>query len=199
MVVLGLIWLTNLYNFMDGIDGIAAGEAISVLLGAGLILFLKGETNTALLTWLAIFPVAGFLYWNWPPAKLFMGDSCSTFLGLTFGILALITATQGKMSIWTWVILLGAFIVDATWTLVTRIVTGQDWRAPHRSHVYQKLSPSKAQHKKTSILYASTTTLWLLPIGFYVEMTESTPFFYLLTFIPLTIVAYKLRAGQNAQ
>lgn len=158
VAAIAFLWLTNLYNFMDGIDGIAGGEAVTVLAGASLICFLNGNTGLAALLLATSLPVYGFLYWNWPPAKIFMGDACSTFLGLSFASLAVISSKTDAINLWSWIILLALFIVDASWTLAVRIVTGQKWREGHRTHLYQKLS-DKHSHLFSTGLYLSLNLL----------------------------------------
>ena len=93
-----LVWFVNLFNFMDGIDGIAGIEAITVLGGAAIILFVQDQFDwLILLNYLAVC-VAGFLVWNWPPAKVFMGDACSGFLGITLGLLAIVTSSESTIN-----------------------------------------------------------------------------------------------------
>ncbi|MBV5328085.1 MAG: glycosyl transferase, partial [Chlorobium sp.] len=109
----GVVWFINLYNFMDGIDGLAGVEAVSVALGAVFLLLYSGETGSYfLLLLLLAASVLGFLMLNWPPARIFMGDACSGFLGFFFGTMALFTAQSTSMTLWTWLILLGVFVVD---------------------------------------------------------------------------------------
>lgn len=162
VVALAMLWLINLYNFMDGIDGLASGEAVTVLGGIALVLLLVGNTQLAVLLAITAIPMLGFLIWNWPPARIFMGDACSTFLGLSFGTLALITSKDAQITPWVWVIMLSAFWVDATYTLVVRMVTGQDWRSPHRSHLYQRLSAAKKSHLFAMLTYCGLNLLVLL-------------------------------------
>ena len=116
-----LVWMLNLYNFMDGIDGLASVEAIAVCLSASLIYALMGFSSLVWAPLLLSFTVAGFLYWNFPPAKIFMGDAGSGFLGVTLGILSLQAACASPALLWVWVILMGVFVVDATFTLVRQI------------------------------------------------------------------------------
>ena len=154
LVAVAMVWLINLYNFMDGIDGLAGSEAVTVLGAIAIILALAGNTGLAILLTLTALPMIGFLVWNWPPAKIFMGDACSTFLGLSFGTLALITSKDAQITPWVWVIMLSAFWVDATYTLVVRMVTGQDWRSAHRTHLYQRLATKLGSHLKSTLAYS---------------------------------------------
>ena len=132
-----LAWLLNLYNFMDGIDGLASSEAISVSLSASLLLLIQGDTQWSLVLVLLAVCVGGFLIWNWPHAKIFMGDACSGFLGFILGGLALVTTLDGMINLWSWFILLALFITDATVTLCSRILKGEKWTQAHCTHAYQ--------------------------------------------------------------
>lgn len=98
--VISLAWLLNLFNFMDGIDGIAAVETMSVAGSAMLLLWFTGAT-IVYVYWLGVLVVAtaGFLVWNWPPAKIFMGDACSGFLGFCLGIFAMMTSADTRMTL----------------------------------------------------------------------------------------------------
>ena len=146
-----LVWYVNLFNFMDGIDGIAGIEAMTVLGSGALILFVQDQRDwLTLFNYLAIC-IAGFLVWNWPPAKVFMGDACSGFLGFTLGLLAIITSMDVAINLWAWLILFGVFLIDATTTLIRRVVRGQKWYEAHRSHAYQILSRRFGSHRNISV------------------------------------------------
>jgi Fuc2NAc and GlcNAc transferase len=135
LALVAVVWSTNLFNFMDGIDGIAGSEAIFVA-GAGAILnwsYGGDGASTAVMLFLAA-ATLGFLIWNWPPARIFMGDVGSGFLGFTLAVLALAACRRGIMPIEAWVILSGAFLVDSTVTLLRRMVRGDRWFEAHRLH-----------------------------------------------------------------
>jgi Fuc2NAc and GlcNAc transferase len=161
--VIGVAWLLNLYNFMDGIDGIAAGEAVSVSLAAALV---AGLVETALpgLTLLAA-AAAGFLLLNWPPARIFMGDAGSGFLGYAFAVYLLFSANADARFVWVWVLLLGVFWVDATVTLVRRLVAGERWYAAHRSHAYQHAAVRCGRHLPVTLTVIAINLLVLLPLA----------------------------------
>ncbi|MHB8808916.1 MAG: MraY family glycosyltransferase [Desulfobulbaceae bacterium] len=166
VILIGLVWAVNLNNFMDGIDGIASVEAISVTLGGALILWLNGGAVAFifLLVLLAV-AVAGFLVWNWPPAKIFMGDACSGFLGMAIGLFALVTSARGGINLWTWLILYGVFAVDATYTLLRRFARGEKLREAHRSHAYQILARRWQSHLKVTALVLAVNICWLFPLA----------------------------------
>ena len=106
--VVCLIWAISLYNFMDGIDGLAGGEAASVGLIAGALFLAAGHRDLALVAFLVAGAAAGFLGWNWPPARIFMGDVGSGFLGFTFGVLSLIADRSGALSLALGLLLAGS-------------------------------------------------------------------------------------------
>lgn len=160
LAILVVVWLVNLYNFMDGIDGIASVEAISIAVGAALLI---ADPDTQLLISLVACAAAGFLVWNWPPAKIFMGDAGSGFLGYVFAVFALSTASMGLMSLWVWLILGGVFFVDSTFTVIRRMSRGDRWYEAHCSHAYQRLAKKWGSHQSVTLLVAAINTFWLLP------------------------------------
>jgi Fuc2NAc and GlcNAc transferase len=139
LLVVAVVWMINLFNFMDGSDGIAAQEAIFVFGIGGYILFQFHAYELATLAWGLVCLLAGFLSWNWPTARIFMGDSGSCFLGCTIAFYALISYKLYNVPWMVWVLLTALFWFDATVTLVRRILAGQEWRKPHKLHAYQRL------------------------------------------------------------
>ncbi len=161
--VIAIVWLLNLYNFMDGIDGIAAGEAVSVALSALLIATVVGTEMPGLALLAAA--AAGFLMLNWPPARIFMGDAGSGFLGYVFAVYLLFSANQDARFFWVWITLLGVFWVDATVTLVRRVAAGERWYAAHRSHAYQHAALRFGRHLPVTLAVVSINLLVLLPLA----------------------------------
>jgi len=135
----GLLWLwfVNLFNFMDGIDGISAVETIAIGFGLGLAAWAAGlDVSLIVLGWLAAAAALGFLPWNWAPAKLFLGDVGSIPVGYLLGWLLLIMAAEGQ---WAVALILPAYyLADATLTLMRRAVTGKTLWQAHREHFYQQ-------------------------------------------------------------
>ena len=190
-----LVWLLNLYNFMDGIDGIATVEALSVLFGVTVILFLSGHQGNLLLLMIFMAALCGFLIWNWPPAKIFMGDVGSAFIGILIGALSLVTANDGSLNFFIWLILLAVFITDATYTLLVRLIRGEKVYEAHRSHAYQFLSRQYG-HKAVTSGVLAINLLWLLPLAWLGFQFEQYIILLLgLAYAPLIIVARKSRAG----
>ena len=155
---LGVIWATNLYNFMDGIDGLAATEGIIAGL-AGAILIAQQSPGLAWVCLGVSGACAGFLVFNWQPAKIFMGDTGSGSLGFLFAILALASWNAGSARLIQWVIILGAFIFDATITLIRRVVARQAFHTAHRSHAYQRAVRSGWSHQRVTLVFGAISTV----------------------------------------
>jgi Fuc2NAc and GlcNAc transferase len=162
VAVLGIVWTLNLFNFMDGIDGLAVSEAMFVLL-AGAALTASAAGGTAGLSLTLAAACCGFALWNWPPAKIFLGDTGSGYLGYMIAVMALAAARSNTVALWVWLILGGAFFVDATMTLLRRVSRGDHPSQPHRSHAYQWLARRWNSHRKVTLLVLSLNLLWLLP------------------------------------
>jgi Fuc2NAc and GlcNAc transferase len=213
LIVIGLVWLLNLYNFMDGIDGIASLQGITVLCGAALIMIFNQVAweNTEWLLMLAAC-IAGFMLWNWPPAKIFMGDAASGFIGYALGVFALYTANAYPVSLWSWLILLGLFVVDATWTLGMRMAKGEKWYQPHAKHAYQQLARRRQAlcidrgipvdrcralaHRWVILFSLLINLLWLLPLAWLAALFPVYGLaLTLIAFTPLIILAWLLGAG----
>jgi Fuc2NAc and GlcNAc transferase len=197
VVLIGLVWVVNLNNFMDGIDGIASAEALFLAAGAAAILRLNGgATSLIVLLVLLGAAVAGFLVWNWPPAKIFMGDGGSGFLGMAIGLLALTTSARGGINLWTWLILYGVFAVDATCTLVRRFLRREKLYEAHRSHAYQILARRWRSHRKVTGLVLAVNICWLFPLAVVSSRhPEWSLLFAALALAPLVAGVIRLGAG----
>ena len=196
---LAFVWLINLTNFMDGIDGIAGTEAFTVGISCTLLLARKHDSGGEAILY-AVLAVAavGFLVYNWPPAKIFMGDAGSGFLGYCFGALALLSAGRGHLSLWTSVILLGVFVIDASFTLASRMLAGETWYVPHRTHAFQHVAKHYG-HRFTTLSIAAINLGWLAP---WAVLADSYPRFaplcLALAWLPLVALASALGAGRPA-
>lgn len=200
-VVLLLVWIINLYNFMDGIDGIASLEAMAVCCGLSFLLWLSLPASGHFLVPLALaISTAGFCCWNFPKAKIFMGDIGSCFIGLQLGLFAIYYSHLDPDFFWCVIILLAAFISDASVTLMRRLVRGQKIYLAHREHAYQQLAIKVGRHGPIAIAYALITLLWLLPIASLVmTMRLNWLIGMLIAYLPLMLTALVLRAGAPAQ
>jgi len=182
---------------MDGIDGIASVEAISSCLVLSLIYVLGGDAQLIWAPLLLSMAVAGFLVWNFPPAKIFMGDAGSGFLGIIIGCLAIQAGWAGSEYFFAWLIMLGVFIVDATFTLIRRLVRGDKVYEAHRSHAYQFASRAVGSHKSVTLAVIAINVVWLLPIAISVGLRYlDGAAGLLLAYVPLVLLAFKYKAGQ---
>ncbi|HGM5550695.1 TPA: glycosyltransferase family 4 protein [Pseudomonas putida] len=192
-----LVWMLNLYNFMDGIDGLASVEAICACLGACLVYWIAGHDSLAAAPLLLTMAVLGFLAWNFPPAKIFMGDAGSGFLGIVLAVLSLYAAWTDQAFLWAWLILLGVFVVDATFTLARRLLRGDKVYEAHRSHGYQYASRKFRSHRVVTLAIAAINLLWLVPVAILVAMHYLDGLTgLLLAYVPLVLLALKFHAGE---
>ena len=198
LAVFYLVWLLNLYNFMDGIDGIASVEAICVCLGGAVLFVVTAHPNLGFLLLALLAAVAGFLYWNYPPARIFMGDVGSGFLGVILGLLSLYAGRLVPELFWSWLILMGVFIVDASVTLVRRIAAGQKFYEAHRTHAYQKASIRYKDHQVVTLAVAVINLIWLFPVASLVFWGKVGCFAGLaVAYLPLILMALYYKAGSS--
>ncbi len=147
LALIAVVWCVNLYNFMDGIDGLAAGEAVTAGLFGGSMLLFAENWGLAAITFAIAAATGGFLAWNWAPAKIFMGDVGSGLLGFLFAAVAIASENAGAVPLLVWLLLLGVFAFDATVTLFRRLVRRERWYDAHRSHAYQRAVRAGWTHK----------------------------------------------------
>ncbi|MHB0818853.1 MraY family glycosyltransferase [Stutzerimonas stutzeri] len=197
--LLFLVWMLNLYNFMDGIDGLASVEAISVCLGVLVCYALAASSDGARqgdVELLLAAAVAGFCCWNFPRARIFMGDAGSGFLGIVLGILALGAAWVVPQLLWSWLILLGVFIVDATFTLLRRLLRGEAVYQAHRSHAYQAAARRLGRHVPVTVAVGVINVGWLLPWAAWVAsggVEGATAL--VIAYLPLLCLCIRFHAG----
>ena len=193
-----VVWMLNLTNFMDGIDGIAAVEAITVCLGA-IVLYAVSSGPSLSLVYVPLLlaaSTAGFLWWNWPPARIFMGDGGSGFVGLMLAALSLDAGRDASSLLWGWLILLSVFTTDATLTLLRRAWRGERVHEPHRTHAYQHAAVRFRSHKAVTLTVAAINLLWLLPLATAVSSGHlNSAVGVALAYGPLVVAAWVLGAG----
>jgi len=193
-VALAMLWVVNLYNFMDGIDGIAAIQCLLACGAAAFFAWQKGSQDYALFCLLLGASQLGFLVWNWPPARLFMGDAGSIPTGFLLSGLALVGAVNDHLGLPGWLVLLAVFITDASWTLMWRISSGQAYTQPHRLHAYQRLARHWGSHLRVDILLALIFFAWLLPLAWISEIYPNHAFLLvILAYLPLVLGMAKTR------
>ncbi len=195
LTVLFLMWMSNLYNFMDGMDGFAGGMTV---LGFGFLSYVAwagGHLPIALLSLLVAGAAGGFLLYNIPPARIFMGDIGSVSLGFLAGAITVMGINDGLFDVWVPVLIFSPFIVDATVTLFRRLLRGEKvWQA-HRQHYYQRLVLAGWGHRKTLlaeyglILVCGASTL------VYLEASEAWRLVLLLGWVVIySSLAFTVRA-----
>ena len=193
-----LVWLLNLYNFMDGIDGLAGMEAVSVCVGMAGLYWFTGNSGLMVLPLVLASSVLGFLCWNFPVARIFMGDAGSGFLGFIFGVLSIQAAHVSPTFFWCWLILLGVFIVDASVTLIGRGVRGEKIYQAHDTHAYQHASRRFGCHQPVTLGVLLMNMMWLFPVAASVGLGYLQGFLGLLiAYIPLIVLAFIFKAGRT--
>lgn len=198
LFVLALIWLINLYNFMDGIDGLAAAEAVFFCLALGGFAMTGTSGPASMLAPGLAVAVCGFLFYNLPPARLFMGDLGSNYLGFVLGILAVLAIKEEVVNIWTVMILLAVFIVDATTTLACRIRAGCVWYHAHRSHAYQQVARRLGSHGQVVVLTGLINLFWLLPLAVIATRQEQWGLLVtMLAWLPLVGLTFFFREARQ--
>jgi Fuc2NAc and GlcNAc transferase len=140
----------------------------------------------------------GFLVWNWSPAKIFMGDIGSGYLGYLIAIIALAAVDESPDALWPWLILGGAFFVDATVTLVRRIVRGDRVYEAHQRHAYQWLARRWRSHKIVTVSMIAVNLLWLLPCACAAVLNPRLATWIAIGALsPLVVVAIAAGAGRR--
>ena len=195
-----LVWLVNLFNFMDGIDGLAGAEAMFVAAALACCLASLGAGSGAGAAFAALVGGAatGFLVWNWPPARIFMGDVGSGFLGLSLGAVALVAHRDSGLTLWVPIILLAVFVTDATLTLLRRMAQGERWYAAHRSHGYQLLARKHGTHRPVTMGVVVLNLVWLLPLALLATHHPThAGQLAALAYLPLVLMALWVGSGKS--
>jgi Fuc2NAc and GlcNAc transferase len=189
LALIGAIWFINLYNFLDGIDGYASVEAISIALGMCLIT----KDPVFLVLFFAVF---GFLIWNWPKAKIFMGDIGSTQLGYILFILAVYFNNNHEFNIFGWLILTSLFWVDASLTLFRRWRNKEKLSHAHKKHAYQRIVQFGFSHQKTIILSVLINLIFItftfLSEKAIIPYFVTLPLCFLINYILIKQIDYRL-------
>jgi Fuc2NAc and GlcNAc transferase len=195
--VLGIAWLINLYNFMDGIDGMAGIETVTVCIG-GVLLYAccVPESMSWILPALLIAAATGFLFWNFPAARVFLGDTGSGFLGFMMATFCIEAANLDPALFWAWMILLGVFIADSGVTLLRRMLRRQRLHHPHRNHAYQFATRRVGRHAPVTLAAGAINLAWLMPIALLVG-TGRAPVLpsLVIAYAPLLWLAFHFKAG----
>ncbi|MEA2553810.1 MAG: glycosyltransferase WbpL [Fimbriimonadaceae bacterium] len=205
-------YFLNIFNFMDGIDGLAGSEGAFAALAGGALMtrfavprpyedfadsyFFHARGLAPFCITLGLC-CAGFLVWNWPPARIFMGDVGSGFIGFALAFFALCETREDASSLWMWLILLGAFVVDGTYTLFTRFRTKQKWYEAHRLHAFQKATLRAGNHRTVTLAVLAINVVWLLPLAaIAAKRPDLGLWITLIAYAPLVLLVRSYRAGQ---
>lgn len=197
LLAMVMIWIINLTNFMDGLNGLAASESLFVVSAAGVLAWLSGDETTFLLCLLLAFATAGFLPWNAGRAKIFLGDAGAYFLGMMIALLALISARNGSVSPWCWMILFAVFLADSGTALLRRMADSPTaWKEPHRTHACQHLSRYWQSHARVCLAAGAINIFLLTPIALLAWMHERwAAALAALTLAGMTLLAIRLGSG----
>ena len=196
--VVYLVWMLNLFNFMDGIDLITGVQTVTTSAGVAMLLLASTESDFWKVFVVITASILGFLFFNLPPAKIFLGDVGSGFIGFITAVISLAIAKDEPLVAWAMIILLGVFVTDATVTLLRRLLSREHVYVAHRTHAYQHLSKKLNRHLPVSLGVGAINLLFLLPIAWLVAESKIIPIFGLLiAYAPLVIVAAFLNAGKK--
>jgi Fuc2NAc and GlcNAc transferase len=198
LCVVVVLWFLNLFNFMDGIDGIAASQGVFMATGAAV---LAGFDDAAAMDVTILGGVAaaalGFLIWNRPPARIFMGDVGSAYLGYLLPMLAIWISRDSPIDVWGFVVLGALFIGDASATLLRRTLSGHRWHEAHRSHVYQRLA-RRFGHPRVTLGYGLANVLVVFPLAWLATLqAQRGAVVALVTILVTTVAFWRLGAGRN--
>ena len=195
---LGIGWAINLFNFMDGIDGLAGGQGLFMATIGAAVLSAQGNTPAATLMLALGGSCAGFLAWNWPPARIFMGDVGSGALGFVFAAVPVATIARGPEQLWPWLIVWGVFLADSTVTLLRRTARGARPHEAHRTHAYQMLARRWRSHGRVTAIYGALNVAWLAPLA-WLAATRAAPAAPLavLALVPVFVWVFQAGAGRS--
>ena len=196
--VIYLVWMLNLFNFMDGIDLITGTQTLTTCVAAAVLLRVNTDNDLWMVVAVLAAAVFGFIYFNFPPAKIFLGDVGSGFIGFTIGAMSLVVAKDEPLVAWAMIILLGVFVTDSTVTLLQRLFARERVYIAHRTHAYQHLSKRINSHLPVSLGVGAINLFFLLPIAWLVANSRLLPITGLIVaYFSLLVVAIVLGAGKK--
>jgi Fuc2NAc and GlcNAc transferase len=188
-----IVWVLNLFNFMDGIDGVAAAEAVFVL-AVGTYLCGVSTGNAAIMV---VAACLGFLLWNWAPARIFMGDIGSGYLGYAIAVIAIACGNHNPTAVPCWLILGGFFFCDATVTLVRRLIRRDRVYQAHRTHAYQWLARRWRSHSRVALTVMAVNLFWLLPCAVFAALhPRLAAWAVLAALVPVALLVLFTGAGR---
>jgi len=187
------LWIINSFNFIDGINGLAIGTAIFSATALILSLYIsKGSSNFITIYSILFIVCLGFLPFNFPSAKLFMGDAGSIFLGFIYGSTVLVILFNNYLSIWTVISVFSYLLADTLSTNIIRLLTIKKWYGVHRSHAYQNLARVLNNHTKVTVGIMIYNVFYILPLTlFTVWFSNFAIYFTIAAFLPAIIFSIK--------
>jgi Fuc2NAc and GlcNAc transferase len=193
----GIAWFLNMFNFMDGIDALAASEAVFLCAGTWLLALFSAAISFIAGGALVIGAAsAGFLVWNWPPARTFMGDAGSGYLGFVFAVLGVATGAHSGAALCSCLILAAVFVVDSTCTLIRRFMRGERVTEPHRTHAFQLLA-QRMGHRKVTLAVGLVNLAWLLPCALASALwPQDVVWITAAALCPVVLGAFAIGAGR---
>lgn len=198
LLTLAGTWWVNLFNFMDGIDGIAGQQALTMLVSAMATIWINAETLSPLWWMMAAVAIStlSFLIFNWPPARIFMGDVGSTFLAFMILCFALVSMASGWMALPQWLLLASFFAADATLTLLVRFFRHENVTQAHRSHGYQRLSRLLGGALPVTAAVATFNLVVVLPLSVFLPISPVSAYSVVIAvYAFLTVVCLWAGAG----
>lgn len=199
--LVGIVWMANLYNFMDGIDGLAGSQSVVASITLSFWFYISGASFLALLCLVLSASSYGFVLRNWRPAQIFMGDVGSITLGAFFGTLIIIGVSRYDMSVLSFVSLFAVFIVDASVTILRRASRGEKIWLPHRQHYYQRLATAGYDHSKIVLaavcLMVLCSVLATIGMAYHDMIVVSTMSTCVLLVVVLGVVHFLVKRGPH--
>lgn len=186
--ILAFVWVVNLHNFMDGSDGLAALQGLFSISIYAVFYLQAGLIRDAFLPMIIGAALLGFLFWNRPPARLFMGDSGSLLIGAAVGSLAYYGIRSGAVSVVLCIMISSVFIVDATATLLRRVFKGEQWYNAHATHAFQLLVIGGLSHAQVLSVYSALNIGLVAPVVYLASKSpEHELWFVAALLVSLTI------------
>lgn len=192
LLVFILVWFYNAYNFIDGIDGMASTATIFIGGTMAWVLQQHGQPYLALVCALLAAGSVGFLAFNWPPARMFMGEAGSSFISYIFSAVCLESIRTEPELVWHWLLVGTFYLTDTTLTTLTRALTVPSWYRPHRSHAYQNLARIWGDHRRVLMLVLACNIFWLLPVLWLVQgWPQFAPLVTIVAYLPVAAFCTK--------
>ena len=189
LLVAWIVGMVNAYNFMDGIDGLAGGQAILAASAWALASYLIGSDAFTVFWLVTAAAVAAFVRLNWHPARVFMGDAGSAFLGYVFATVPLAMSSSSPAVLGAALLLMWPFVFDTAFTFFRRLRRGENVLQAHRSHLYQRLAATGLSHDRVTLLYLALAAIGFPAALLAVSQSTATAVFSFAALVPLAAAA----------